>query len=146
MFQTCTSSNFLLPSVTGDSAFLYFSNSRYREYGLDFTTENINDFSKILAVGWMLVSVYNIDLHNEKHYSFICPLTTVIIIFSKVHSNIRLSHAKFKIETNIFQMCSTFLQCVWVKPHSSSLTNVRNPTSIFSRPVHIFCREKKRLN
>ena len=93
---------------------------------------------------WLLC--IRLSLHNEKHYSFICPLTTVIIIFSKVHGNVMLSHAKFQIGTNIFQMCLTFLQYVWVKPHSSSLTNVKNTTNIFRQPVQICCREKIRLN
>ena len=38
----------------------------------------------------------------------------------------------------------TLLQCVWIGPHSSSLTNVENWTSHFRQSVQIWCREEQR--
>ena len=52
------------------------------------------------------------------------------------------SHTKF--QTGISFCHVTFFQCVWIKPHSSSLTNVENLTSNFCQSFQIFCRENEK--
>ena len=52
------------------------------------------------------------------------------------------THTKSQIGINISQI--TFLQCVRIKPHSFSLTNVENSTSNFRQSVKICCREKEK--
>ena len=52
------------------------------------------------------------------------------------------SHTKFQIGINICHL--TFLQCLQIKPHFSSLTNVENQTSNFCQSVQICRGEKER--
>ena len=64
-----------------------------------------------------------------------------MIIFSEAQDVI-FSHMKFQIAIKNSHV--TFLQFVWIKPHSSSLTNLENSTSSFSQSVQIFCREEQK--
>ena len=52
------------------------------------------------------------------------------------------SHTKFQIGVSICQII--LLQYVWIKPHSSSLTNEENLTSNFCQSFQICCGEKGR--
>ena len=52
------------------------------------------------------------------------------------------SHTKFQTGISIFQII--FLQCVQIKPYSSSLTNGENLTSNFRQSFQICCGEKER--
>ena len=51
-------------------------------------------------------------------------------------------HTNSQIVINIY--CVTFLQWVWIKPHSSGLTNVEHFTSNFCQFIQICCREKEK--
>ena len=84
-----TAFNLLLPSIFFQSfCFLYF-------FGLRevFTTKYIDNFSKILALPWgkcwlpcVRLSFYYEDIDSVYILTFICPITSTIILFSKAHS------------------------------------------------------------
>ena len=61
------------------------------------------------------------------------------LLFSLKHMPCHFSDAKFQIEINIPQI--TFLQCVWIKPYSSSIPNVENSTSKFCQSTQICCNK-----
>ena len=63
-------------------------------------------------------------------------------IFAIIISSEADAMFKFQIGTNFSHVTS--LQCVWIKPHSSSLTNVENLTSNFGQFVKICYGEKEK--
>ena len=55
-----------------------------------------------------------------------------------------VSHTEFQIAKNICHL--TFLQCVGIKPHLCSLTNVENSTNKFRQSVQFYCKEQREEN
>ena len=75
------------------------------------------------------------NIKNVQMLTFMCPLTSAIIIFSKANGmscfhtrNLRLEKKNCPIK---------FFQCVRTKPHSSCFTNVENYTSNFRQFLQI---------
>ena len=56
--------------------------------------------------------------------------------------NVMFSHSKFQIRINTSHI--TLLQYVWIKPHLSGLTDVKNYTSNFDQSIQVWCREKEK--
>ena len=96
-------------------------------------------FSEISA---MRCAVYKIEFAPWKTYSLVCRRTSAIIISSEAHGMSCLNRRNSRLEKNICHV--TFLQCAWVKLHSSSLTNVEQLTSNFGHSVQIYNRGKEK--
>ena len=102
--------------------FLYFfgcSESWLPWIRLRFHCGKLLTFSEILAMGY---AMYKIEFTSRKT---VCPPFLLSLKYMTCHV------CTLKIELNISHV--TFLQWMWTKPHSSSLTNVENLTSNFSR-------------
>ena len=74
-------------------------------------------FSKISI--WDM-SCIRLSLLYEKHLLACCPLLPPLLSALRTWY-VMFSQAKFQIAINMYH--ETFLQCVWIKSHSSSLTN-----------------------
>ena len=74
-------------------------------------------FSKISI--WDM-SCIRLSLLYEKHLLACCPLIPPLL-FPLSTWYVMFSQGKFQIAINMYHV--TFLQCVWIKSHSSSLTN-----------------------
>ena len=86
-------------------------------------------FSKISV--WNMPCI-RLNLLYEKHLLTCCPLL-LPLLFPLSTWHVMFSHAKFQIGINMYHV--TFLQCVWIRSHSSSLTNEENLTSKFGQSV-----------
>ena len=92
------------------------------------------------------------DLHHYTFHHFNIQTLTYIptyfltyfhqYYFFRSTWHIMFPHTDSQIVINIY--CVTFLQCVWIKPNSSGLTNVENVTSNFRQFIQICCREKEK--
>ena len=87
-------------------------------------------------------SCRRLSFHHEKYHPRLCAAYVHYYYFLWSTWHGMFSHTKFQIEINISYV--VFLQCTWIEPHSSSLTNVENLTSNFGQSVQICCREKEK--
>ena len=87
--------------------------------------------SKIEFTSWKIFITFTCVPAYFHHYYFLW--STRYVIFS---------HTKFQIAINICHL--TFLQCVWIKPHSFSLPNLESSESSFRQSVHICCSEEQK--
>ena len=98
-------------------------------------------FSKIPAMGW---DMYKIEFTSWKIFITVICMPAYFhhyyFLWSKWHA--MFSQIKFQIGINSSHV--TFLRCVWIKPHSSSLTNVKISTSSFCQSFQICCREDQK--
>ena len=94
----------------------------------------------------MLVTAYKVEFTSWKTiaFAFLFYMTAYfrLYYFFKSTRHIMLSHTKFQIGINICHR--KFSQCIWIEPHSSSVTYVENSTSNFRQFVQICCREEER--
>ena len=98
-------------------------------------------FSKITARGTPCI---RLSLHHEKHIPTCILAYSLQYCFLWSACHVKFSHTKFQIGIGVCHV--TFLQSVWIKPHSSSLTNEANLTTRFGQSVQICCRKKKGEN
>ena len=88
--------------------------------------------------------------HEEHEFTSWKTYATCVLAYFRQYCflwsacHVMFLHKKFLIGMNIYLVI--FLQCVWIKPHSSSLTNEENLTRSFGQFVQISCREKKEEN
>ena len=130
--MTCLSLKFsvVLKSTTFRIFFLYFF--RCCECWLSWIRLRFHyrKHRELLVKPWpMECTVYKIKLTSWKTFTrfkhlLVCSLASTINIFSKAHDM-----SCFQTGINISHVM--FLQCVWIKSHSSSLTNTENLTSSF---------------
>ena len=97
-------------------------------------------YSKFPAMGYAVYKTIRVYIMKNilacvsayfHHYCFLRSTCYVMFSHTKFQNGINISHV-------------TFLQCVWNKPHSSSLTNVESLTSNFVYSVQICRREKEK--
>ena len=93
-------------------------------------------------ISTMRCAVYKIEFAPWKTYSLMCRRTSAIIISFEAHGMSCLNGRNSRLEKNICHVM--FLQCAWVKLHSSSLTNVEQLTSNFGHSVQIYNRGKEK--
>ena len=84
------------------------------------------------------------SLHHEKNHPRLCAAYFRHDNFLWRTWHVIFLHTKFPIAIKISHVA--FFQCVWIKPHSSNLTNVESLTSNFGQSVQICCREKEENN
>ena len=82
------------------------------------------------------------SLHHEKNHPRLCAAYFRHDNFLWRTWHVIFLHTKFPIAIKISHVA--FFQCVWIKPHSSNLTNVESLTSNFGQSVQICCREKEK--
>ena len=82
------------------------------------------------------------SLHREKNHPRLCAAYFRHYYFLWSTWHVIFLHTKFPIAIKISHVA--FLQCVWIKPHSSNLTNVESLTSNFGQSVQMCCREKEK--
>ena len=89
-------------------------------------------------------AVYKIEFTSWKTYAnlYTCLFPSILFPLKLISCHVYTHEISFQIGINIYHV--TFLQCVWIKPHWSSLTNEENLTSNFGQSVQICCREKKK--
>ena len=92
-------------------------------------------FGKILAIGYAVSKIESTSWKTSCLYCF----HQYYFLWSTWH--VKYSPKKFQIGINISHV--TFFQCVWIKPHSSSLTNPETLISSFGQSVQISFREKE---